>query len=256
MRKLRVWAVCTLVGAAAIAPICSAVASATNPNITRELVGKIKYTVDATKEYRGEEDWRLTVHPNGSRTIRMTNPIAATKILRDVVLQVDKNYRPVNVFISHWEGGVQRGIGFYYVDGPRMNAVVSAPNGVLQQSVAVPERFSIGSRPQGPFAWHAAHYDFEKRGLQRYTSYVMDRVGTSIGSILGKVHSNDIELLGEPKLTVGAGTFDTWHFRITKELELWVDKKDYITVLLISTEVTPTLRYELVELKEKTLGNF
>lgn len=229
-------------------------AAETNPNIEREFTGKIAFTDDLSKEYRGEEYWRLTVHPDGSRTIRMTNPITATKILRDVVLRVDKDYVPLHAHITHWEGGQHRGAGFYWREGTRFNAVVSAPNGTLQQSVEVPAKFSIGSRPQAPFAWHAAHYDRAKGGVQTSTAYVMDRVGTSVGSILGRVIPVDVELLGEPRLTVGAGTFDTYHFRIEKDLELWVDKKEFFTVLLISRETERPLRYELVELKTARLG--
>ena len=136
-----------------------------------------------------------------------------------------------------------------------MNSLVKAPNGILRQSVEVPERFSVGSRPQGPFSWHVAHYDRAKGGVQKLTAFTMDRVGTSVGSILGQVRPIDVELLDEPKLTVGAGTFDTLHFRIEKDLELWVDKKEFITVLLISTEVGAALKYELVSLREKTLGD-
>lgn len=229
-------------------------AAESNPNIERELVGKISYTVRDTGEYRGEEDWRLTIHPDGSRTIRMTNPIKATNILRDVILRVDGNYRPLHAQISHWEGGKHRGAAFYWTQGDYMHAVASAPNGTLEQTVKVPEKFSIGSRPQGPFSWHAAHYDLAKRGVQRSTAYIMDRVGTSVGSILGSVRSIDVELVGEEKLTVGAGTFDTWKFKIENELDLWVDKKEFITVLLVSREVEPAMKYELVELKEKVLG--
>ena len=241
MRRISVWAVSLLAVAATIAVNSTAMATESNPNVVKELVGKIRYTVAQTGEYRGEEDWRLTIHPDGSRTIRMTNPIKATKIFRDVVLQVDKNYRPVQAYISHWEGGIQRGSGFYWTEGSHMNSLVKAPNGILRQ--------------QGPFSWHVAHYDRAKGGVQKLTAFTMDRVGTSVGSILGQVRPIDVELLDEPKLTVGAGTFDTLHFRIEKDLELWVDKKEFITVLLISTEVGAALKYELVSLREKTLGD-
>jgi len=243
----------------ASAPLRDMRGAESNPNIARELTGKISFRVLGSNEYRGEEDWRLTVHTDGSRTIRMTNPLKATQILRDVVLRVDRNYRPLHAHVSHWYQGRHRGAGFYWTEGSYLHAVVSAPNGTLRQTVAVPGKFSIGSRPQAPFAWHAAYYDFEKRGVQVGTAYVMDRPGDSVGSILGEVVPVEVELIGEDELTVGAGTFDTWHFRIAKDLELWVDKKEFITVKLVSYEYEyekpEVLLFELVELNAKMLGS-
>ena len=87
-----------------------------NPNIEQDLTGTIEYRSTDTGEWRGEDRFRLTVHPDGSKTMRNTTRLDNTLILRDVVTRVSKNYDPLDVFVSHWLDGAHRGTGFYVVE--------------------------------------------------------------------------------------------------------------------------------------------
>lgn len=221
---------------------------AKNPNATRELSGKIAYVSADKGAYRGEEDWRLTFHPDGSKTLRMTNPITDTGIWRDIVQRVDARMRPIDSYQSLWKDGKNRGSAFYWMEGSRVNVVANSPNGTLEQSIEVPEKFSIATRPQASFSWHLWYYDFEKKGPQTTNIFVIDREGLGVGSILGEMNSLTADLIGEEALTTKAGRFDTWKFQMGSEYVLWVDKKDFLTVRLDVPKKNRT--YELVELRE------
>lgn len=178
----------------------------------------------------------------------MVNPITDTGIWRDIIMRVDGSMRPIDSYQSLWKGGVNRGSAFYWTHGDELSVVSKAPNGVLTQTIEVPGNFSIATRPQAAFAWHLWYYDFDRRGTQKASIYVVDREGLSVGSILGELVQMDVELLGEEQIMVEAGRFDTWRFRVGTEYELWADKKDLLTVRLVVAKKNRI--YELTELIE------
>lgn len=215
-------------------------------NLEAEWVGKIAYRYLSTGGYRGEEHWRMSVHPDGSRTMRITKRIDDTQLLRDVVLRVDERLRPIDSYQSLWKDGKHRGSGFYMVDGDSMRAVVNAPNGILTQTLAVPDRFSFVARPQAALGWHLWYFDFKKGGVQTATMYTLDRDGLGVGSILATLDDYDVELLGQELVETPAGTFDTWRLMIAGRLELWVDREEMLMVRLINA--ASDRLYELVQL--------
>lgn len=242
MRKL-------LLGMVASASFWSAqmaVAIEAHQNLEAEWVGEIAYTRLSDGTYRGEESWRMSVHPDGSRTMRITKRIDDTQLFRDVVLRVDSRLRPVDSYQSLWKDGKHRGSAFYLVDGDRMLASVNAPNGLLTQSVRVPDRFSFVARPQAALGWHFWYFDFALGGTQTVTMYTLDRDGLGVGSILATVDNYDVELLGAERITTSAGTFETWRLVVSGRLEMWIEKENFFMIRLINASADRL--YELVEL--------
>jgi hypothetical protein len=217
-------------------------------NLEAEWVGKIAYTRLSDGGYRGEESWRMSVHPDGSRTMRITKRIDDTQLFRDVVLRVDARLRPIDSYQSLWKDGKHRGSAFYVVDGDLMRATVNAPNGILTQSVRVPDKFSFVARPQAALGWHLWYFDFARGGTQTATMYTLDRDGLGVGSILATVDEYEVVLVGEEQVTTAAGTFDTWRLVISGRLEMWIDKRELLMIRLINASADRL--YELVELSQ------
>ncbi|WP_405240323.1 hypothetical protein [Lentisalinibacter orientalis] len=216
-----------------------------NSNIVQEFHGRIEYRFLDTDEVRGHEVFRLTVHPNGERTIRITNVLNETGVLRDVVMRVNETLKPIDLFISHWKDAQHRGTGYYWATNGEVHAVVNAPNGTLQQRANVPTPFSFATRPQAAFGWHLWNYDFEKGGTQPLTIFVLSKWGLDVGSILGEVREFSAQLIGSERLKVAGAVFDTWHVIIGETYEVWADKETLLAVRLLVKEKNRV--YELVE---------
>lgn len=252
MKKIRLLQMGFLAAVACLSQ--SVFAADGNPNIIKDISGVIEYRTTDTNKWRGEDRFRLTVHPDKSMTMRDTTRLDDTLILRDVVTRVDKDYNPIDVHLSHWLDGKWRGTAFYIINGQELDAVVNAPNGILRQTVKVGDKFSIGSRPQATFGWHMGHYDFEKGGKQSITIYIMNRLGDTIGSVLGDVSEYNIELVADEEFEVRAGVFDAWKFELTDprdpthEYEVWIEKEHFLTLQLVQEKYKRV--YELVELGE------
>jgi hypothetical protein len=163
-------------------------------------------------------------------------------------MRVDADLRPIDSYVSLWKDGEHKGTGYYWKEGQYLHSVLTAPNGTLRQSAEVPREFSIATRPQAAFGWHLWYYDFTKRGIQPTTVYVIEKWGLGVGSILADVQKLEAELLGEERISVGAGDFDAWRFRIGPIYELWIDKADFNFIKLVVAKKNCV--YELVELHE------
>lgn len=207
----------------------------TNPNIDQEWIGRIDYTRISDGSYRGEEHWRLTRHPDGSQTIRMTVRLDDTEVLRDVVLRVDGALKPIDSYQTLWTAGEHRGSGYYWLEGNRLNAVLTGPQGTLTQSAEVPDQFSFVSHPLAADGWHFWYYDWDQAGVQSATVYNTDTLGLTVGSILARVHETPVEFLGNEVIDVPAGTFSTWRFLMDGRLEIWVDREHFFMVRMTNT---------------------
>ena len=223
-----------------------------NPSVDRELVGVLRYTKESDGSFRGEEHWRMLTHPDGSKTVIMLVRLDATQVSRSVTLRVAANRRPIEAYQSLWVGGEFRGSGHYWVDGNRLRANVLSPEGHLEQRVKVPDSFSWVTHPLGGDALHMWYYDREKGGVQSGTVYNTDTLGVGLGSILGRVHAADLELVGNETVEVPAGRFETERFLMDGRLEIWIEPERDLMVKMRSP--ARDRLYELVELAETPLS--
>lgn len=186
-------------------------------NVVDWASGKYAYMSTASHAQNGEEAWFLTVHPDGSRTVRATNSYNdRMNTFRDVVLRVDESFRPVEAYANVWIDGKWRGSGLFSVAGDTLDVVVNGPNGRLTQVLTVPEEFSFVPHPIATDSWPTWYYDKKLGGAQRITLYSFDGRGSGVGGILGQLQTTSIEYVGEEEIETPAGTFLCDHFIIDK----------------------------------------
>jgi hypothetical protein len=206
-----------------------------NANIIRWAKGKIEYRVLSTGERNGEEDWYLTVHPDGSRTMRAVNRLDNVDFHRSVILRVEENFRPLEVMATYWIRGAWAGSGLFTIDDNVLEAVANTPNGRLTQRLAVPKNFSVIPHPLSTNSWQTWHYDKARGGDQPTTVYDMDALADRSGSLLGRLSTQNVRFIGSETLTTPAGTFLTDHFRIGDGVELYVTGPDALMVKFVWT---------------------
>lgn len=204
--------------------------AADNVNITRWAKGTIEYRSLSTGEISGSEDWHLTVHPDGSRTMHARNRLDLAGFQRHVTYRVADNFRPLEVTSVYWVKGEWRGTGLFAINGNQLEAFVKTPDGLIQQSRTVPENFSMIPHPLSTNAWPTWYYDKAKGGPQTMTVYDMDAGAQAVSSMLGKVYNQTLTFMGEEKMTVPAGTFTVDHFRIDDTVDLYITGPDALMV--------------------------
>lgn len=204
--------------------------AADNINITRWAKGTIEYRSLSTGEVSGSEDWHLTAHPDGSRTMHARNRLDDAQFQRHVTYRVAENFRPLEVTSVYWVKGEWRGTGLFSITDNQLEAFVKTPDGLIQQSRTVPENFSMIPHPLSTNAWPTWYYDKAKGGPQTMTVYDMDALAGSVSSMMGKVYDQTLNFAGKEEMTTPAGTFMTDHFRIDDAVDLYITGPDAIMV--------------------------
>ena len=218
-----------------------------NANIVRAAKGTIVYKVLSTGAVLGGENWNLTVHPDGSRTMQALNRYGSPGVQRHVTYRVDAKFRPIEAYLLYWVGGQWKGSGLFSVHGDTLIAVANTPNGMLTQTLKVPENFSFIPHPLSTDAWHMGYYDKKKGGTQMINVYDMDAQAAGPQALLGKLYTQKLDYLGAEKTTTPAGTFDTDHFKIDNAVDIYVTGPDAIMVKFVWSPADRV--YELVKLE-------
>ena len=204
--------------------------AADNVNIVRWAKGTIEYRELSTGKPNGSEEWHLTVHPDGSRTLHARNRLDLAGYQRHVTYRVAENFRPLEVTSVYWVKGEWRGTGLFAIDGNQLNAVVKTPDGLIQQNRAVPDHFSMIPHPLATNAWPTWYYDKSAGGPQTMTVYDMDAGAQAVSSMLGKMYDQTLTFVGSEEMTTPAGTFDVDHFRIDDTVDLYITGPDAVMV--------------------------
>lgn len=204
-----------------------------NVNIVRWAKGAIEYRVASTGEVNGSEEWHVTVHPDGSRTLQTRNRLDQAGYQRHVTHRVAENFRPLEITSVYWVKGEWRGTGLFSIDGNALEAIVKTPDGLIRQSRTVPDNFSFIPHPLQTNAWPTWYYDKTKGGPQTMTVYDMDAGAQAVSSMLGKMYEQTLAYVGEEEMTVPAGTFTTDHFRIDDAVDLYITGPDAIMVRFV-----------------------
>lgn len=193
-----------------------------NANIVSWSKGTLEYRSISTGEVSGSEEFRFTVHPDNSRTVQTTNRLDNLGVRRDVLIRVNKDYRPQEVFASYWAQGEWRGTGLFTLRGTTMNARIHMPMGTIDQTIEVPESFSFVPHPLTINAFHHWIYDHEKGGKQTITYYDMPSRAKPTGSLIGTLNESTIEYKGRRKVETEAGTFETDYYLFGEDFDMYV----------------------------------
>lgn len=193
----------------------------------RTLTYNIDYlTADGTK--RGQEPCTVTVHGDGSRTIRARSEIFDTEILRDVTYTVDGNFRPVDCFIrvtveerfvgSSWfrfHGNVAECEGF------------TAGEGRISQRLDLPGPApSFITHAVATDVWHCANVEKDPDSGAQLIDFIPScspLPNGASGPVLG-LWTKRAEYVGVEEIEVPGGKFEAEHVRYLEEDgALWLD---------------------------------
>ena len=236
--QLRVtyWIVICLALAATVAQAQTAPENAgPNANILRWAEGKFAYRALKAQTERGWERYRLTVHPDGTRTMLMWHDVFARNSQFTVMFRVDQNFRPLQGFISYWTATGFKGTALIDVQGDTLTAISSGPGGRKTESIPVPARFSLGSHPVSADGWHMAAENAAAKGVQTGTVYSME-ASTDLKLLpIGTLRPQEFEIVGKETITVPAGQFDTVHYKISGTVDVWIMGTDRLMVRMVNT---------------------
>ena len=223
----------------------------------RHYRGKMLYLTDGVGEM-GREFFSVTVQPDGERTLRAQCEMDDDRLLRDVVLTVDAEWRPKDAFMRLTLDGRLLGTSWF-----NFTTRTAHCEGLTSRDGRVSQRFELNEDIES-FGTHALHGDawvvarlrrhagpMEKFALATFTNSTRANGASGPTLIhLGEGYSR-IHDLGEEILEVPAGRFTTRHIRIdvpgVDDFEVWAGGEDCLPVQLRSKNLRQT--YVLVELQ-------
>jgi len=219
------------------APAAGPPAENTGPNqsITRWAEGEYAYLEAETGARRGFERFRLTVHPDGSRTLLMWHDLTARDAQFTVLLRTEASFRPLEASVSYWNAGRYKGFASLMVDGDTLHLSSTGSYGTVAQKVEVPGQFSIGSHPISGDGWHL--WLEEEPGQEpasfQASVFGLDATADPMRPITGRLTPMPVERIGAERITVPAGTFDTVHYRIAGRSDLWIHGEDRTMIRML-----------------------
>jgi hypothetical protein len=232
------------------------IAAERNPAIVRWAAGKFVYRVSADLRQRGFEEWRLSVHADGSRTYTMWYSVFEDHLETSAILRVGPDFRPLSVYKTTWVDGRMTNT-FATVSGNSVSSIVELDGETSSRTIVVPDRFSIMIGPIAADALHFGAYDLRKGGVQDSTilasvsaggekSGIGRAMGSNAASVgLSRLSPTKLERVGRERVTVAAGSFETEHFRMPKTVDMWLAGPDFT---LVKYQWHPNgYEYELVE---------
>lgn len=227
-----------------------------NPALVRWASGKFIYRVSEDQRQRGYEDWRLSVHADGSRTFTMWYSVFEDHLETSTILRVDENFRPLNMFKTTWVDETMT-TTHALVEGNTVKTIVQVDNEVTESSVKVPDTFTMMIGPIAADALHFGPYKKELGGIQRSNILASVSAGgdkTPIGQAteakrsqigLSALSEVKIEWLGKETVEVAAGTFETDHYRMPGFSDFWLYGPD-LTLVKYQWHLNG-YEYELIE---------
>ena len=208
-----------------------------NANIVRWVKGEYEYRTLKSQAVRGGENFYLTVHRDGSRTMRALTDIATRDVQANVVLRVADNFRPLDAFVSMFTKGGYKGAITIHVDGDTLRATTTGPTGQLDQITKVPAQFSLVVHPLALDSWHPWYIAPTKGVRQPGMQYLLNTDGDVAKALSGQVQPESFEYMGEEDVSVPAGTFKTTHVRMGGHSDIWVTGPDRILVRYVWAEI-------------------
>lgn len=221
---------------------------APNTNILRWAEGSIAYRVKSSGQINGSEHWRLTVHPDGSRTMAARVEYAPRSVQRHVVQRVDAQWRTLDTYALYWIDGEWRGTSFATRTGPNLNVVAATPAGTKTQSLSVSEQVVMVPHVLAVDSWRAMRVDKTKAGPQPVNAYNYNATGDGESFLLGRVMDYRMTYVGPEKVTVPAGTFATEHYRVEDAVDLYLTGDDALVVKFVYESIDR--EHLLTELKK------
>jgi hypothetical protein len=204
----------------------------------------------------GRETFTVSVHADGSRTLRCVCEMDNVPLVRDVVYTVNAAFEPLDCFVRVTSEGEFVGSGWFrFTDTLAEAEVITAKEGRVSQKIATPYRAKLfGSHPLCVDIWKCAHTPPERPGevqpLSNCFSSSLAPNGASGPLLVAKTY--DMTFLGEAQATTAAGDFDCLHYSwdtgTGRTLDMYARPEDWLP---IRVRVPESKRiYELASLEE------
>lgn len=231
---------------AATAPAVAEENSGPNINVLRQASGHYEYRALSDGRERGVEEFKLLVYRDGSRALMMWHDLWAKNAQFTSIVRVAENFRPLTAFASYWVANGYKGTTLFQVDGNRLRATGTGLDGDVGHEIAVPERFSIGTHPVAGDGWHLWYASAvgESGELDMYS---LEATADIAKPVLGRMIKMTYEIVGEAVVETPAGRFDTTHYRLAGNTDLWVTGPDRILVRMVMEKFDR--EYVLTELR-------
>lgn len=210
----------------------------------------------------GFEDWRITKHGDGSRTLRaycelQDDPL----VIRDIVQNVDASYHPHDVFARLTIGDKFFGSTWYTFSDTEaeLQGLTAAKGRIAEKRPITRAMRGFGTHSLMADAWLCARYDYSKGpGQQTFTNNLLtslDHRG-STGPEFTLTTTSTLKYFGREKMTVKAGTLECHHLAFMNTsnnhppYDLWVSADgDFLFVKGVVTEPYHW-EFELTELND------
>jgi hypothetical protein len=206
----------------------------TGPNITiaRTVTGKMTFRTLSDGRIRGGEDFRLLVHPDGTRQIFISKDFKAVNAQQTMIARVDARFRPLETYASYWTRDGFKGSIYVTVAGTDLRAVAQGPKGRVEDAREVPDHISVVHHGEIMNGWYLWSDDPKATGEQSTFVYNIIPVPRGDAQVAGMYHESKFTRLGPERVTTPAGTFDAMKYRMTgvENLDLWVAGEDRLLV--------------------------
>jgi len=219
--------------------------------------GKMLYLTDGCGEM-GREYFSVTIQPDGVRTLRAQCEMDDDRLVRDVVLSVDAQWRPLEAFVRlSIEEKLVGPTWFCFTERTAECQGFTAAGGRFMQRFDMPEPIeSLGTHALHGDAWVVGRLrnwrgDPAKLSIATFATSTLANGGSGPELIPLRPGFSMIHDLGNERITVPGGTFDTRHIRIdvpgVDDFDVWAGGEDCLPVRLRSDGLQQT--YELVEIE-------
>ena len=222
----------------------------------RSYTGKVLYITDDVGEM-GREWFHVTIQPDGTRTMRAVCEMDDDRLLRDVVITLDPQWRPQDAFVRLMVNEALVGsTWFRFTDTLAEAEGVTRAEGRFRQSFATDRPAqSFGTHPVHSDAWGLRYFKSLTRGeaVENDASVFSTSFQPNGGSgplLMPSAGRAKRVYIGIESITVPAGTFTAHHFQFIVDtlppIEIWATAEDCIPVRLRWDLLKQT--YDLVEL--------
>lgn len=208
-----------------------------NSNIVRWARGEYEYRASRDKRHRGRETFYLTVHADGSRTMRAYPDIAVRDIQSNVILRVDASFRPISAYMTYFSQSRSKGALAIFIDGNRLRSISLGSEGLVERMSDVPNQFSLVLHPLALDGWHPWYIAARPGEEQAGTEFMVETNPDSPETIAGRVITQSFVYRGQEQLTVPAGTFTTDRVTMAGHSDIWFTSPDRILVRYVWAEL-------------------
>lgn len=205
---------------------------------TRWYKGSYDYGYLDKDTIRGHEDFTVTVHADGSRTVETFVDLRELGHQSNAIMRVDQSFRPMDAYSSFWRFGAYRGAARFWLTDDTLHSNVVGPRGEASHSVPFPVGATLRLHPVIIEGWQAATFDRThpmEPGPQVRPLYNM--VTTSETGVwgIGMFQDNVIAFQGSEIVETPAGTFEADHYTFYDgRYDIWLHGPDQILVRYVA----------------------